>query len=112
MYVFQEHKVLNAETKKRLQRSTQLLLREKLENAVRELGYLPQSKSASSTPVPQGDTSRDGDDGDQGTTDMQAFVSHAKRIYETGLERDLVIREMSRKKGDVLVILFAGICWI
>ena len=87
---------LDAEAKKRRHRSTQLLLREKLDQAIKELGYLPTSFSSnSSTPLPQ----EQREERDQGMSEMQTFLDHARKIFKNGLERELVIVERSAKKG-------------
>ncbi|XP_022095800.1 uncharacterized protein LOC110981999 [Acanthaster planci] len=87
---------LGVERKKQLQRATQVLLRDKLDLVIRELGYAPMSSNAS-TPVT--DRQQDGDRaGEQGRSDMQAVIDHARGILETGLKRDLVIHEMRQKQ--------------
>ncbi|XP_038059084.1 uncharacterized protein LOC119730318 [Patiria miniata] len=88
--------VLGVELKKQLQRTTQLLLRDKLDSIVRELGYAPASSNAS-TPVTDRQHSEDGH-GDQGVSDIQAVIDHARGIFETGLERNLVIQEVIEKQ--------------
>ena len=97
------------EQKKRLQRATQLLLKENLDRILRDQGVTSLMSNAS-TPVPGRRQSPDGNGRDQESSDMQVFIDHARGIFETGLERHMAIHEMKQQataKGDPVQVHFS-----